>query len=308
VLVAVGVTVGAVGETAAGPSVADPVAALDRCPELVAQHRFAEVASLLSPFEGAELPPELGFAVAVELGRARFHTGDYAGADRSFRAAVRVHPEQVEPALYLQATSYLLGREEQAFAIFRAILASGAHDLHLAVSLPGESRFLAEPEVWRALAAAARPLPVGVRTGTAFGVALGEPRATVVAALGAGADTADAPAITSHAGPHSLWALAFAADGRLAEVVVDAENVVRYTPLRLALDGGLDWRSSPASCVAVLGPPADERPTADGRQLSWRGDGHTATLAFGPSRQPAPPGLEDPAAMLKLVRLVRRPS
>ena len=157
-----------------------------------------------------------------------------------------------------------------------------------------------------ALAAAARPLPFEVRSGSVFGVAIGEPREQVVATLGAGRDTADAPALTTHAGPHSLWTLVFAADGRLAEVVVDADNLVRYTPLRLAFDGGLDWRSSPASCVAVLGPPADDRPTADGRQLTWRGTGHAATLAFGPSRLPAPPGLEEPTAMLKLVRLVRR--
>ncbi len=121
-------------------------AALERAREAGRQHRYDEVIELLTPFN-ADGDSEIRYITAAEIGRAYFHLGRYGEAHRAFREAVRLHPERAESAIYLEATSYLMGDSEQAYAILREILKSGADDLYLAVTLPGERRFLADPEV-----------------------------------------------------------------------------------------------------------------------------------------------------------------
>lgn len=293
----------AIPDDPAGATV-DLTATLSQCQELARHHRFDRVLELLEPIAGEDLEPEARYALTVELGRAHFHLGDYRAAHRAFTTAVRLHPEHIESALYLQATSYLLGQRDQAFAIFREVVRSGAHDLYLAVTLPGERRFLAEPEVWRVLDHAAQSLSVSILEGTAFGVALGEPRSEVVTRLGAGQANSDAPALTSHAGPETLWMLVFDDLGRLSEVMIDADNLVRYTPFRLRFGGEMDWRASADSMVAALGEPDSRSQTGSEELLTWKGDRHVATLAFAPATEPAPPGLEG-TTMLRMVRLAR---
>ena len=60
---------------------------------------------------------------------------------------MRLFPTRVESAIYLLATSYLLDDRDQAYEILRAILDSGARDLYLVMTLPGERRFAADPDV-----------------------------------------------------------------------------------------------------------------------------------------------------------------
>jgi len=118
---------------------------------LAARHRYGEVIELLAGMESASNNPEVRYIVAAELGRAYFHLGMYPESHQRFRRAVSIHPDRAETALYLEATAYLLGDREQAFLILREVLKSGARDLYQAVTLPGERRFLGEPEVWELL-------------------------------------------------------------------------------------------------------------------------------------------------------------
>ena len=119
--------------------------------ELAGRHRYAEVIELLTEVEGSSKIPEIRYIVAAELGRAYFHLGRYSEAHQRFRQAVTIHPDRAETALYLEASAYLMGDLDQALLILREILRSDARDLYLAVTLPGERRFLAEPEVWAVL-------------------------------------------------------------------------------------------------------------------------------------------------------------
>ena len=120
--------------------------ALERSREAAAHHRYLEVIEILTPYNSMD-DPEARYITAAEIGRAYFHLGRYSEAHSAFQEAVRLRPQRAETALYLEATSYLLGDRDQAFAIFRAVLSSGARDLYLALTLPGERRFAAEPEV-----------------------------------------------------------------------------------------------------------------------------------------------------------------
>ncbi len=130
-----------------GGSTADDFeAVLERAREAALQHRYNEVIELLTPFNAND-EPEIRYITAAEIGRAYFHLGRYREAHRAFREAVRLHPERAETAMYLEATAYLVGEPEQAYAILSEILKSGARDLYLAVTLPGERRFLADPRV-----------------------------------------------------------------------------------------------------------------------------------------------------------------
>jgi tetratricopeptide (TPR) repeat protein len=284
----------------------DFASALESAREAARAHRYHDVIELLTPFN-ATTDPEIQYITAAEIGRAYFHLGQYQLAHRAFRQAVRIHPELVETAVYLEATSYLVGDTAQAFAILTELLRGGARDLYLAVTLPGERRFLDEPEVQSILDRHSVPLEIDVERGALLGVALGVDRETAVAALAAVSADPNAPALTASAGPALIWAFVFDSDRRLAEIIVQAENLVRYTPYRLQLGPAIDWRAAPATVIASWGQPATTAVAADGGvSMTWEHQDYDLTLDFATPRQPRFPGISEGAAMLRSVHLERR--
>ncbi len=147
-------------------------AALEQVRQLGKEHRYRDVIEILAHFEDLQ-DPEAQYVVAAEIGRAYFHLGDYETANGFFRQAVVLRPQRAETALYLQATSYLTGDREQAYAIFREIVSSGATDLYLAVTLPGERAFLGDPEVWEILDELGTEVEIDVDQGSVFDLQLG---------------------------------------------------------------------------------------------------------------------------------------
>lgn len=286
----------------------DFASALERARQAGANHRYNEVIELLSPFN-ADADPEARYITAAEIGRAYFHLGLYGKAHRAFREAVRLHPERPETAIYLEATSYLMGDSEQAYAILRELLKSGARDLYLAVTLPGERRFLADPRVREIIEEFSIDLPTDIERARIFGVGLGDTRGNAVAKLDARSSDPEAPALTASAGPALIWAFVFDAEQQLSEILLQAENLYRYTPYRLRFDGDLDWSLTPAAAIATWGPPSHTLSTqGDGIAVSWVFPGHRLTLDFGRPRPPGPPGLPEGAAMLRTVQMTRQSS
>jgi len=110
------------------------------------------------------------------------------------------------------------------------VLHSGATDLYLAVTLPGERAFLADPEVWSLLESHAVPLELDLEEGRFRSVRLGDDRRAVERALGASPGSAISGTLIARAGPHMIWALTFAPDGALDEILVDTDRLLRYTP------------------------------------------------------------------------------
>jgi tetratricopeptide (TPR) repeat protein len=284
----------------------DFAAALDRARDAAANHRYNEVIELLSPFN-TDADPEARYITAAEIGRAYFHLGRYREAHRAFREAVRLHPERPETAVYLEATSYLMGDSEQAYTILREILKSGARDLYLAVTLPGERRFLADPKVHAIIDEFSIDLPIDIERARIFGVGLGDSRSNVVAKLDARSSDPQAPALTASAGPALIWAFVFDPEQQLSEILLQTENLYRYTPFRLRFEDSLDWSLTPAAAIASWGPPSRTRDSQeDGITVSWDFPGHRLTLDFGRPRPPGPLGLPKGAAMLRTVQLTRQ--
>lgn len=270
------------------------------------QHRYTKVIELLSDLEDTSENPEVRYIVAAELGRAYFHLGKYREAHQRFRRAVSIHPDRAETALYLEASAYLMGDLEQALLILREIVKSGARDLYLAVTLPGERRFLAEAEVWEVLEAHRIPMNLDLDKGELLGLSLGDPRSKVAATLSSPSSTAGGPSLTAHAGPNLVWGFSFDDRDRLSEVVIHVENLVKYTPFSLGF-GASDWRTNPAEITALLGPTTVTSADADHvLVMSWDRPGFTVSAAFGHPRSPRPPGLVPGVAMLRLIRLERR--
>jgi tetratricopeptide (TPR) repeat protein len=282
--------------------------ALERAREAGLNHRYNEVIELLTPFN-ADGSPETRYITAAEIGRAYFHLGRYGEAHRAFREAVRLHPERAETAIYLEATSYLMGNSEQAYSILREILKSGAYDLYLAVTLPGERRFLADPEVHQIIEEFSVDLAIDVEQARILGVGLGDSRSDAVDRLAARSSDPEAPALTASAGPALIWAFVFDAQQQLDEILLQAENLFRYTPYRLSFDNKTDWSLTPAAAIASWGPPSDTAASQeDGIVISWDYPGHRLTLDFGRPRPPRPLGLPEGAAMLRTVQLTRKTS
>jgi len=282
--------------------------ALERAREAGLDHRYNEVIELLTSFN-ADSNPEIRYITAAEIGRAYFHLGRYGEAHRAFREAVRLHPERAETAIYLEATSYLMGNSEQAYAILREILKSGAYDLYLAVTLPGERRFLADPEVHQIIQEFSVDLAINVEQARILGVGLGDSRSDAVDKLAARSSDPEAPALTASAGPALIWAFVFDAQQQLDEILLQAENLFRYTPYRLRFDNKTDWSLTPAAAIASWGPPSDTAASQeDGIVISWDYPGHRLTLDFGRPRPPRPLGLPEGAAMLRTVQLTKQTS
>jgi tetratricopeptide (TPR) repeat protein len=293
--------------TLAGAGVAsaqDLEGALELARNLAEEHRYSEVIEVLSPFTDLE-DAESSYAVAAELGRASFHLGDYSSADRQFRRAVAIRPQRVETALYLEATSYLIGNRDQAYAIFREILASGATDLYLAVTLPGERRFMADPKVWAILEELQRPVAIDLDRGALLGVALGDARGEVERHLGA-SPGASGDTLTARAGPFLTWAFVFDGDDNLSRIMLHNEHLYRYTPYRLGLAEELDWRAGPEAATTALGAPLETSTIAeDVVIMAWNLGSVRLSLEFAPARTPVPPGLDDRRPSLRVVRIER---
>jgi tetratricopeptide (TPR) repeat protein len=280
--------------------------AFQQAGDLAARHRYAEVLELLLPLAAAVEDPEATYRLNAELGRAHFHLGQYQEADERFRKAVTVHPDRIETALYLQASSYLLGNTEQAMMVFREVVRSGASDLYQAVTLPGERAFLADPEVWSILDAHARSVRLDTAEGAFQSVHLGQTRQQAEVTLGTGGADTESSTLAARAGPKMVWAVTFDDADAVAEIIIDAEHMLKYTPYRLEVDDGVTWRSTPADAVARLGPPDITASDELGNLLfSWTRDQVTLALEFGQPDPPRPPVLSDDAAMLRLVRLRR---
>ncbi len=276
--------------------------ALEQARLLVEEHRYQEVIELLTPFEELE-DSEAQYVVAAEIGRAHYHLGDYLAANTSFRKAVRLRPQRVETALYLLATSYLTGDRDQAYIIFREILASGAKDLYLAVSLPGERAFLTDPVVWEILDELATPLEIDMDLGSVLGVKLGQPRAEVESILGAG-KSATSGTLTAHAGPYLTWAFGFDDSDVLSRIMLHNEHMVRYTPYRLRLGSYLTWESTPEAATSSLGAPESTSRSGDELvMMAWLRGAVRLTLEFAPPRPPAPPDLDPDHPVLRVLRM-----
>jgi len=280
--------------------------ALERAREAGLNHRYEEVIEILTPFNAVD-DAETRYITAAEIGRAYFHLGRYREAHRAFREAVQLHPERVETAIYLEATSYLMGDSEQAYAILREILKSGARDLYLAVTLPGERRFLADPKVHGIIEEFAVSLVVDVERARVLGVGLGDTRDLTVGRLEARSSDPNAPTLTASAGPALIWAFVFDGEQQLDEIVLQADNLFRYTPYRLQFSDKLDWKLTPAAAIAAWGPPGHTATSRDqGIVASWDYPGHRLTLDFGRPRPPRPPGIPDGVAVLRTIQLKRQ--
>jgi len=288
----------------AQPQTQDLEAALEEVHELATRHRYQDVVELLQPLSETIEDLEAMYAVSAELGRAHFHLGHYRQADDFFRRAVTIHPERIETAVYLQASSYLIGNRDQALMIFREVVRSGATDLYLAVTLPGERGFLADPEVWSIIDEQARELEVDIEGGGFIGVRLGQERSAVEHTLRTLAEEAESTSLAARAGPMILWAMLFDEAGTLAEVLIDAEHLVKYTPYRLRLGDELGWNSPPAEAVSRLGPPMETSSDEQGGlSFIWQRGEHRVALEFGRPEPPIAAHLEDGAAMLRSVRM-----
>jgi tetratricopeptide (TPR) repeat protein len=292
---------------AAGATAADFDLTLAQVRDAARHHRYSEVIELLTPFNSVD-DPEIQYITAAEIGRAHYHLGQYEQAHRAFRQAVRIHPDRVETALYLQATAYLVGDKQQALGILRELLRSGARDLYLAVTLPGEKDFLVDPEVWKLLQEYSVPFAIDLDQGTIFEVSLGEDRSSIEDILTASTGDPLSKGLSASAGPHLVWAFAFDSEQRLEEVQVHAENLLKYTPYRLRIGEHLDWSATPSAVVAVLGPPTRTSSHVDHRiSMIWEHSRYQLTLEFGPPRTPRPPGIADATAMLRRLRMTRNP-
>lgn len=278
----------------------DPV--LDQARQLVREHRYREVIELLTHFEDLD-DPEAQYVIAAEIGRAHYHLGDYHAANTALRRAVALRPQRIETALYFEATSYLIGDRDQAYVIFREIIASGATDLYLAVTLPGENAFLADPVVWEILDELATTVEVDLDRGTMRGVELGQQRTLVEEQLGAPSDISGG-ALTARAGPFLTWAFGFDESGKLAQIMVHNEHLIRYTPYRLDLGSGLNWRSTPEIATSTLGAPLSTSTEGDDLVVMvWLRDQVRITLEFARMRPPVPPGVNADRPVLRVVRM-----
>jgi tetratricopeptide (TPR) repeat protein len=280
--------------------------ALEKARVAGTDHRYAEVIEILAPFNAVS-DSETRYITAAEIGRAYFHLGRYHEAHRAFRQAVQLRPQRPETAIYLEATSYLVGDKDQAYAILREVLKSGARDLYLALTLPGERQFASDPEVQAIVNEFVIPLEMEIDRGKMLGVSLGDRREDAVKRLEARSSSPAAPVLTAHAGPALIWAFLFDGDQRLDEILLQAENLLRYTPYRLQFEDGLGWDTTPAAAIAAWGPP-DETSTSvdDGITMTWKKPDSILVLDFGRPRRPRPPTVTEGAAMLRTVQLQRQ--
>ncbi len=280
-----------------------PEEALEQARSLASANRFTEALATLEPVIRDDLSDEISWEIAAEAGRAAFHLGRYRRANELFRRVVQARPIVVELVLYLEATSYVLGDRRQAFAIFEAVLQSQAQDLYLAVTLPGEKRFLREPEIQRLLQRYAQPLVIRPESATVQGVRLGQGRSQIAQRQGVEA-SGGGSSLIARAGPMMTWVMSFDDQGHLVEVILNADNLRRYTPFSLDLSEGVTWTSTPLVCIESLGPPHGTSATNDGALImTWDYPESSLDLVFR-----RPNAENEGAAILEMIRMYRRPT
>ncbi len=210
--------------------------------------------------------------------------------------------------MYREAAAWVTGRRSEALELFDGILRSGVKNLFPAVTLPGERQFLADPETWAILFKHAIPLEADLEQGTFAGIGLGSSRADVARVFHLGATGSERPVLQARAGPRILWAFSFDRAGRVSQILIDTQNVLRYSPYTVALDPAHDWKTTAAAAMALLGPPRTTHTEKDGGLvLRWSYDDHFAELEFGPSAAPAPPEIPSGAAIFRMIRMAKTP-
>jgi hypothetical protein len=138
-----------------------------------------------------------------------------------------------------------------------------------------------------------------------LGVGLGQTRNKVAAALGIdpGSSGPEA-AITAHAGPYLTWAFAFDGDDTLTGIMAHNEHLLRYTPYRLVLERGVDWRAAPSTATAAFGAPTSTTKAGDDVVVMiWIRGSLRMTLEFAAPRVPPPPGIDGEDPVLRIMRL-----
>ncbi len=298
-LVAVGLSAAA---TAAVPE--DLGTVLGQAEGLADRHRYREVVELLGAVDRVGLDAESELRLRLTLARAYFHLGRYGDAYGLLGDGVVGLEGSSDAAVYLEASAYLTGRTAVARAVLEQVLAAGQVDLYREVTLPGERGFLGDPEVWEVLTRNARRLVVPI-AGQRDGLQLGSTREAVSTAVPARLDRLDeGRRLGLDAGPHRVLTLDLGGAERLEGLVIDAGALLRYTPLRLDLGGGLGWWTAPDEAVERLGAPAEFRPLSlGGVRMEWAVEGGRVALEFGPPGAARPSPIDDGRAMLLRVEL-----
>ncbi len=282
---------------------------LDRAAKLLEHHRYQQVITLLEPYAGREdLDPTTRFWISANLGVSCFHLARYERAYRLIRSAADIKPRNAQMAIYREAAAWVTGRRDEALQIFEGILASGARNLFPAVTLPGERQFFSDPRTWSILLKHAIPLEANVKAGTFAGIGLGSSRKDVARIFHLGHAGGTRPVLEARAGPRVLWAFSFDAAGRVREILIDAQNVLRYSPYTIALDRTHDWTTTAAGAIGLLGKPAVTHPEKNhGLVLRWNETDHFSELEFGPPEDPPPPMIPQGTAMLRMIRMSHLP-
>jgi len=253
----------------------DPAKGLQEARQALEAHEFEQAFKILEPFLDGDLSTPVKWEITAEAGRAAFSMGQLEEARKLLRLAVAARPGVAETAVYLEATSYLLGDRKQALMIFEALLKSRVPDLYLAVTLPGEVRFLADPDVRALMTRYAMPLDIRPDTGEFLGLHLGQSRAEVSAELGL--PPSKDSVLLARAGPELIWVFSFDELGMLQEAAFHADHLQRYTAydLKLQLAGSptkqsLGWTTHPQDAINLLGQPESRSRDLDGAlKLQW---------------------------------------
>ena len=288
--------------SAAAP--ADLHAAIAAARKAASAQRYSDVITILEPYtEPLPAADDDRFNVAAEFGRALFHLAQYDLAYDWILRAAALQPHNIEVGIYRQASAFITGRHEEAFALFEQVLRSGAQDLWLPISLSGTTQFLEQERTQQLLQQYARLLPIDLRRGRIAGAALGMARTDVKAALGA-LTADDGRFLLARAGPVMLWSLEFDQSDRLVGAVVNVAGMLRFSSLRPSFEQGLDWRATPGALTSTLGPPIRQDDDQNGQlSLEWQRDTISLLITFAPATQPTPPGVGSHSQLIQSVRL-----
>ncbi len=280
---------------------------LDQAARLLEHHRYQRVITMLEPYAGRQdLDASARYWVAADLGVSCFHLARYEQAYDFIRRAAGLKPRNAQMALYREAAAWVTGRRDEALKIFEEILESGARNLFPAITLPGERQFLADPRTWSILLRHAIPLEANIKAGTFAGIGLGSSRKDVATIFHLGRVGGTRAVLQARAGPRVLWAFSFDAAGRVDQILIDAQNVLRYSPYTVALDRTHDWTTTAAGAIALLGPPALTRAEgAHGLVLRFNYPDHFGELEFGVPASPAPPMVPAGTAIVRMIRMSR---
>lgn len=267
---------------------------------------FENALEVLIPFLGGDLSDPINWEITAEAGRDAFSLGRLEQAREYLRRAVRARPTVAESAIYLEATSYLLGDRKQTLTIFEALLQAQLPDLYLAVTLPGETRFLADPDVRKLLKRYALPLDINPESGSFLDLHLGQARDEVIATLGL--PPSKQQVLMARAGPELIWIFSFDSLGTLKEAVFQADKLQRYTPYELRIkapgtsgDTLTGWHFSPRQFDKLLGGKARHSREPDGAlKYQWNFAHSVLDLVFTGA-----PGEDGSRGHLQLIRISR---